>query len=229
MKRWLPHLALAALLTAAVMLGLRFAAPGALAQEDVAMRLVQATGMIILISGGLVSAIATRPGHAVRDLAIWIGIGLVLLAGYSLREDFGIVANRMTGELVPSRAQGEAGGAQTIQRNADGHFYIVSNVDNRPVLFLVDTGASMVALSRSDAERAGIDTGTLRFNRPVQTASGSSAAAAVRINSLTLGDIELRDVDAMVMAEGQQSLLGMSALNRLSGVEIRGDQLVLRP
>tara|TARA_R110000868_G_scaffold108842_3_gene296796 strand:- start:23905 stop:24594 length:690 start_codon:yes stop_codon:yes gene_type:complete len=229
MKRWLPHLALAALVTAAVVLAMRFAAPGSLDQGDTAMRLVQATALIVLISGGLVSAFATRPGHAIRDLAIWIGIGMVLLAGYSLREDFATIGTRMAGNLVPARAQGEAGGAQTIRRNADGHFYIVSEIEGRPVLFLVDTGASMVALSRADAERAGIDTAALRFNRPIQTASGRSSAAGIRISSLRLGDLELRDVDAVVMAEGAQSLLGMSVLNRLSGVEIRGDELVLRP
>jgi aspartyl protease family protein len=229
MRRWLPHLALAALVTAAVVLAMRFAAPGSLDQGDTAMRLVQAAGLIVLISGGLVGAFATRPGHAIRDLAIWIGIGLVLLAGYSLREDFATIGARMAGNLVPARAQGEAGGAQTIRRNADGHFYIVSEIEGRPVLFLVDTGASMVALSRADAERAGIDTAALRFNRPIQTASGRSSAAGIRISSLRLGDLELRDVDAVVMAEGSQSLLGMSVLNRLSGVEIRGDELVLLP
>lgn len=229
MRRWLPHLALAALVTAAVVLAMRFAAPGSLDQGDTAMRLVQAAGLIVLISGGLVGAFATRPGHAIRDLAIWIGIGLVLLAGYSLREDFATIGARMAGNLVPARAQGEAGGAQTIRRNADGHFYIVSEIEDRPVLFLVDTGASMVALSRADAERAGIDTAALRFNRPIQTASGRSSAAGIRISSLRLGDLELRDVDAVVMAEGSQSLLGMSVLNRLSGVEIRGDELVLLP
>lgn len=229
MKRWLPHLALAALVTAAVVLAMRFAAPGSLSQGDTAMRLVQSVGLIVLISGGLVSAVATRPGHAIRDLAIWIGICLVLLAGYSLREDFATVGARMAGNLVPARAQGEAGGAQTIRRNADGHFYIVADVEGRPVLFLVDTGASMVALSRADAERAGIDTASLRFNQPIQTASGRSSAAGLRIGSLRLGTLELRDIDAMVMIDGGQSLLGMSALNRLSGVEIRGDELVLRP
>ncbi|MGK0266376.1 MAG: aspartyl protease family protein [Maricaulis sp.] len=229
MKRWLPHLALAALVTAAVILAMRFAAPGTLGQGDTALRLVQAAGLVILISGGLVGAFATRPGHAVRDLAIWIGIGVVLLAGYSLREDFATIGSRIAGDLVPARAQGVAGGAQTIRRNADGHFYIVSDVDGRPVLFLVDTGASVVALSRADAERAGIDTAALRFNQPVQTAAGTSSAAAVRLRSLRLGDLELRDVEAMVMIDGAQSLLGMSALNRLSGVEIRGDELVLRP
>lgn len=229
MRRWLPHLAIAALVTAAVLIAMRYAAPGSLDQGDTAMRLVQAVGVIVLISGGLVSAIATRPGHAVRDLAIWVGIGMVLLAGYSLREDFATIGGRMAGNLVPARAQGETGGAQTIRRNADGHFYIVADVDHRPVLFLVDTGASMVALSRADAERAGIDTAALRFTQPVQTASGRSSAAPVRLRSLRLGGLELRDVDAMVMIDGSQSLLGMSALNRLSGVEIRGDELVLRP
>ncbi|WP_417496189.1 retropepsin-like aspartic protease family protein [Maricaulis sp.] len=229
MKRWLPHLALAALVTAAVLLAMRYAAPGSLDEGDTALRLVQAVGLVVLISGGLVGAIATRPGHAIRDLAIWIGIGLVLLAGYSLRDDFATVGARMAGNLVPARAQGEAGGAQTIRRHADGHFYIVAEIDDRPVLFLVDTGASMVALSRADAERAGIDTAALRFNQPVQTASGTSSAAGVRLRSLRLGGLELRDVDAMVMIDGSQSLLGMSALNRLSGVEIRGDELVLRP
>ena len=229
MKRILPYLAIAALLTAAVMLAMRLAAPGSLDDGDVAMRLVQSVGMVALISAGVAGAFATRPGHAIRDLLIWAAIIMVLMAGYSLRGDFAMVGGRILGELAPSRAQGEPGQAQTIRRNQDGHFYIVAEVDTQPVLFLVDTGATMVALSRDDAERIGIDTGALRFTLRFETAAGTSSGAPVHIDTLELGGITLADVDAVVMIERGQSLLGMSVLNRLAAVEIRGDELVLRP
>ncbi len=95
---------------------------------------------------------------------------------------------------------------------------------------LVDTGASTVVLKPADAERAGIDTAALSFTTPVSTANGTTFAAPVRLKSVSVGPLEVRDVEALVAQPGalSENLLGMSFLKRLRSYEFSGDFLTLR-
>jgi len=95
---------------------------------------------------------------------------------------------------------------------------------------LVDTGASTVVLKPADAQKLGIDPERLRYSVPVQTANGTTYAAHVRLRNLTLGPINLTDVDALVAKPGalKENLLGMSFLSRLRSYEFSGDYLTLR-
>ncbi len=95
---------------------------------------------------------------------------------------------------------------------------------------LVDTGASTVVLKPADAARAGIDTATLSFTTPVSTANGTTYAAPVRLKSISVGPLEVRDVEALVAQPGtlSENLLGMSFLKRLRSYEFSGDFLTLR-
>ncbi len=116
-----------------------------------------------------------------------------------------------------------------IERTAQGHFLLVGHVNGEPVRFLVDTGASMVALSRRDAVAAGLNLDNLDFNIPVQTANGIARAAKVELRELRIDQLSLYDVEASVVdAELGISLLGMTFLNRLNGFEVREDRLTLR-
>jgi aspartyl protease family protein len=227
MRKWIGVLAIIALIGAAVLLISRLGAPGSLDSGDTAMRLVYAAGLITLISGGIVGAFMTKPGAALRDLAIWAGLLLFLVAGYALKEDFALVWQRISGELAPASAQLTSDGGISVQRFEDGHFYIDAEVDNGRIRFLIDTGASMVALSPADARRVGISPDRLDYTMVIQTAAGPSRAAQVRLASLRIGDAEFRDLNAIVMLEGDQSLLGMTVLNQFSSVEVRGDELQL--
>lgn len=226
--RFLSYLAWAALGLAVILILARVAQPAQFDGDD-AMRLVYAVGVIALISGGVVGAIASKPGKALRDILIWGVLFLVVIGGYALRDDFALIAGRIGGELNPAAVQSGQNGAQSVQRQRDGHFYITAGVEGTPVLFLIDTGASLVSLSRADAQRAGIDVDRLNFSMPTMTAAGPSRSAPVYIQRLELGTIVLENVEASVMDRGEFSLLGMTALNRLSSVEVRGDRLVLQP
>jgi aspartyl protease family protein len=119
-------------------------------------------------------------------------------------------------------------GALSLQRANDGHFYADIEVNGRTVRFLIDTGATSVALSPGDARRVGLDPDALDYTRTVSTANGRVMVAPVRLGRMQLGPILLEDVPAHVnpgMTAG--SLLGMSFLGRLSRVAIEGDTLVL--
>ncbi len=95
---------------------------------------------------------------------------------------------------------------------------------------LVDTGASTVVLRPEDARRLRIDVDNLRYLVPVHTANGTTYAASVRLQSLSVGKISMKDVDALVAKQGtlRDNLLGMSFLNRLTSYEFSGEFLTLR-
>ena len=117
----------------------------------------------------------------------------------------------------------------TLPRAPDGHFYAELRVNGTPVRFLVDTGASMVALTREDAQRIGIPISEADFTGTAQTASGSVGLKPVVLDRVSLGALEATDVDAAIVQQGLgQSLLGQSWLKRIGKVTIEGDQMVLR-
>ena len=124
----------------------------------------------------------------------------------------------------------QKGAILTVSADLAGHFVLHPFVDGRRVRMLVDTGASVVALSREDAAAAGIRVRQEHFTRRLATANGTVEAAPVRIAEIRLGDIVVRNVEAVVLPEGRldTSLLGMSFLRRLGGFEIARGQLILK-
>jgi aspartyl protease family protein len=120
-------------------------------------------------------------------------------------------------------------GAAQIVKAADGHFWAEAKVDGRAMRFLIDTGATAVALSQNDAKRLGIDTKALDYNYRVMTASGETRAASVKLASVSVAGAQVSDVEALVVEKGlETSLLGMSYLGRLSSFQATPRALVLR-
>jgi aspartyl protease family protein len=117
-----------------------------------------------------------------------------------------------------------------VEKAADGHYWAEAQVDGREVRFLVDTGATEVALTTDDARRLGIDLSSLTFDRAVTTASGPSKAAAVDLDYVSVAGARVDHVSALVLQNGlSTSLLGMTYLGRLSKFEATRDALILRP
>lgn len=123
-----------------------------------------------------------------------------------------------------------SGSPAAIAKGRDGHYWAEAEVNGRQVRFLVDTGASAVALTLNDARRLGIQTDQLDYSQTVLTAAGQTRAAAVQLGAVSIAGARVEDVDALVIAEGlDTSLLGMSYLGRLSRFEATPTTLVLRP
>lgn len=121
-------------------------------------------------------------------------------------------------------------GAAQVLRSADGHYWAEASIDGRAVRVLVDTGASVVALTREDALRLGLKLTPKDFDKTVQTAAGPARAAAITLHSVAIAGAEVNDVQALVVEQGlSQSLLGMSYLGRLSAFEATPTALTLRP
>jgi len=112
---------------------------------------------------------------------------------------------------------------------SDGQFWTDARVNSGYVKFLVDTGASAVALTLDDAKKSGIRTHDLEYDVPVSTAGGTNMAAYVELKSISVGAITIRNVDALIIPEGlNTSLLGMTYLGELQKVEATPNALLLR-
>lgn len=140
-------------------------------------------------------------------------------------------ATARPGAAAPDlRRSAAASDAVELEASPDGHFHAEVEINGRAIEVMVDTGASMVALSHEDAERAGVYVRPADFTMRVNTANGIGRAAPVTLDEITLGDITVRNVRAAVSEPGrlQGSLLGMSFLGRLSRFDMRAGVLVLQ-
>ena len=130
----------------------------------------------------------------------------------------------------PAPARLPAGPAATIRKAADGEYWANGVVNGAKVRFLVDTGASAVALTPDDARKLGFDMAALNYGYRVVTAGGSTRAAAVKLTSVTVAGAKLSDVDSLVIEKGlDTSLLGMTYLGRLTSLQATRQAMVLQP
>ena len=132
-------------------------------------------------------------------------------------------------ESSDESAAPSSGGDVELRANPNGHFEADAEINGRSVEVMVDTGATMVALTWEDAERAGIYLRSSDFTHQTQTANGTAKIAPVKISQISIGGITVRNVSGAVAEQGKmkQTLLGMSFLNRLSRVEMHGKSLIL--
>ncbi|WP_228749239.1 TIGR02281 family clan AA aspartic protease [Bradyrhizobium sp. BR 10261] len=116
-----------------------------------------------------------------------------------------------------------------IPRDVRGHFQAEGRIEGQRIGFMVDTGASVVALNETSAARFGLRPSRNEYNAAVTTANGTVKAARTRIAMLEVGDLVVRDVDAMVLPDAalSENLLGLSFLSRLKRFEYANGQMVL--
>lgn len=197
--------------------------------------IVAAVALLIYLGSSLVRNYRGGLPGAVRDAVFWGALALALIAGYSYRDHVMPVAMRIVGELVPGTPlqvapDGIDGPAVSIRKQANGQFVVVAKANGKKVGMIVDTGASHVVLTPSDARAAGINVGSLSYTIPMQTANGMTFGARVRLSNVSVGSVSVDRVDALVAKPGalRESLLGMSFLSRLRSYEFSGDFLTLR-
>ncbi len=129
----------------------------------------------------------------------------------------------------PSPPSNNGGYQLTIPAGANGHFLVVAQANGNPVKFLVDTGASGIMLTETDARKAGIQPATLTYSDRIQTANGKIPAARTVLREIRIDGLVVDDVEVWITrAPLPISLLGMTFLKRLASYEARGDRLILR-
>jgi aspartyl protease family protein len=119
-------------------------------------------------------------------------------------------------------------GSVELRRSPDGHFYADVQINGSYVHMLVDTGASSIALSRQDARKAGLATSIAMNDVVGQGANGAVHGEFARLDRVELGPLSAQGLDAIVLSNGEQSLLGQSFLSKFASVRIEGDRMILR-
>ena len=177
---------------------------------------------ILVIDGGAPRTLA--PGQTVQ------GVKLVSMQGdQAVIEAAGQRSTLRMDAMVSLGGTGASGGGGSrivLTADSRGHFLTPGTINGRTVNFMLDTGATTIAMSAADAQRIGLD---FSKGQPVQmrTANGIATGYRVRLNSVRLGDVEVFDVEGIVSQQPMPFiLLGNSFLNRFS-MRRDAEQMVL--
>lgn len=162
------------------------------------------------------------------QLSMWLGIFVIIITAYAFRFELEYGYQRVIAVIIPSSTWIDKEGQLVISRNSDGHFYIVAIVNNIPIRFMIDTGASDVALTQKDAIKLKFDLSKLTYSRTYFTANGSVTAAPITLAKFKIGPKYLENVKGHISkGELDVSLLGMSVIGQFKSFKIDKDLLML--
>lgn len=162
-----------------------------------------------------------RLNAGLQSALIWVLLFMGLIALYGYKE-------HISSQLFPNRGTQISEDVIRLPRSPDGHYYADLKVNGVYISFVVDTGASDIVLSISDANKIGINTDSLRFYGIAETANGTVQTAHITLDTLEIAGLVDYGVRASVSnGDSYDSLLGMSYLSRFSKIEISGNNLFL--
>jgi aspartyl protease family protein len=176
--------------------------------------------LLLAVAGWVLVEFRQRMGQALRMGLAWGLIILGLVAGYGVFQD-------IRTDILPQQSVAQDGRIE-LPRAADGHYYATLTINGEDIRFLADTGATNMVLSNADADRLGIDRGSLVFSGQASTANGVVRTARVRLPEVRFGPYDDQGFPAWVTdGEMDMSLLGMDYLG-LYRIEIASDRMVLQ-
>lgn len=175
-------------------------------------------GAVLLVSYFMASRI--NIGKTLQQAGIWVLIFMGTIAVIGMWSE-------IENTLTPKQAVLD-GETIVLPRMRDGHYYMTLDVNGVPIEFVVDTGATQVVLTQSDAAKIGIDVKNLAYLGSANTANGTVRTAAVRLETVSLGTVLDTQVRAVVNdGQMQGSLLGMTYLSKFDSITIKDNQLIL--
>lgn len=184
--------------------------------------------LALVVIGGMVLARSPRLGRGLRlggNLLLLAVFGLAVMRFVRMETSFDAALH-----TLGAPAQTVTGGETRIPLGPDGHYWITARLNGTRLRLMVDTGATVTAISQEVAEAAEIEPDPLRPEVMVETANGTVTAASARIDSLRFGSIAAQDLDAIVMpGENGPNVLGMNFLVRLKGWRVEDGVLILTP
>ena len=191
-------------------------------EENDFARLIYLSVLVVAILGSVLISRRGAYGKMFRQAGVWLLIFMGLVAIVASWQDI-----RQSGQTTSFQQSQD--GAIIIPKEIDGHFHLTLTINDRPIDFLVDTGASDIVLTRKDAARVGFDPNRLDYWGMANTAHGTVRLATIRLETVRLGEFIDKNIRASVnIAPMEKSLLGMRYLSKFSAIEISNDQLILK-
>lgn len=159
---------------------------------------------------------------------LYLLVGSLLVSGVWLAGDLSRFGPPKAPPIA-AKVEQETPGRVVLRADDDGHFRVDATIGGRRAPMLVDTGATVVALSYDTGRELGLISGGDRFDLRVSTANGAVGAKRVVLRDVRIGSVQIRDVAAVVLSEGAMdgALLGMSFLGRLRRMETSGGRMIL--
>lgn len=165
----------------------------------------------------------------VMSLAAWAVIIGLLVVVVGQREQFSPYLQRIA-SLLKLEDQNVVGRETRIRMAADGHFWARVTIDGVPRRMLIDSGATVTALSTRTAQAAALDVSNSVIPVVLTTANGQINAQTATVRELRVGDIAARDLGVVVSpAFGDTDVLGMNFLSKLKSWRVEGQTLILQP
>lgn len=191
-------------------------------EENDFARLIYLSVLVVAILGSVLISRRGAYGKMFRQAGVWLLIFMGLVAIVASWQDI-----RQSGQTTSFQQSQD--GAIIIPKEIDGHFHLTVTINDRPIEFLVDTGASDIVLTRKDAARVGFDPNRLDYWGMANTANGTVRLATIRLETVRLGEFIDKNIRASVnKAPMEKSLLGMRYLSKFSAIEISNDQMILK-
>lgn len=196
---------------------------------DQAIHVIYLIGVLVMV----LSALAVRRIPLASGLKMFVGWVLIFGAAFvifTMKDEFLALGDRVMLEARGGAVPEQTGppGEVRVRQAADGHFWVDAEINGQTVRFLIDSGATTTSLSRTTAERAGIEPS--RTGRAiVQTANGMVTVERGRAETIRVGTVERRNVAVHISdAFGDLNVIGMNFLSTLSGWSVEGRTLVIR-
>jgi aspartyl protease family protein len=161
--------------------------------------------------------------------AIMVALGTIMAQMADKMTATSALANTASRKAAPVEIVAPTGRSISIPRDSRGHFQTEGRIDGQRIGFMVDTGASVIALNETSAARFGLRPSRGDYNATVTTANGTIKAARTRLAMVDIGGLVVRDVDAMVLPDEalSENLLGLSFLSKLKRFEYANGKMVL--
>ena len=198
----------------------------AISQTDL---LLIAIGALVL---GWIGAVMMRRrvplGGLVRGTSTLVLVGVLVTVVLQVARLDPRLDVAMPGMGLPE--QRVEGGETRIPLAQDGHFWLQAEVNGVPADFLVDTGATLTAVSQMTATKAGLEPDRGRLPVQMTTANGTVGVAMTSIGDLRFGNVAARGLDAVIAPNlGETNVIGMNLLSRLAEWRVRDNELILTP